>query len=100
LNARGATKLVGTAQRLTRHGYLFSVVVLVGDPEPVRAVLAATYPLLGLDWDPATVGSVAAEVPGTTVAEVADVLVPRMLRLIASSPTLPVIDPRERPSRR
>lgn len=81
VNARGATKLVGTAQRLTRHGYLFSVVVLVGDPEPVRAVLAAAYPLLGLEWDPATVGSVASEVPGVTVAEVADVLVPRMLGL-------------------
>ena len=79
VNARGATKLIGTAQRLTRHGYLFSAVVLVRDPEPVRAVLAATYPLLGLDWDPATVGSVADEVPGITVAEVAEVLVPRML---------------------
>jgi octanoyl-[GcvH]:protein N-octanoyltransferase len=82
VNARGATKLVGTAQRLTRHGYLFSVVVLVGDPEPVRAVLAAPYPLLGLDWDPATVGAVADEVPGITVAEVADALVPRLLHLV------------------
>ena len=85
VNARGATKLVGTAQRLTRHGYLFSVVVLVGDPEPVRTVLAAAYPLLGLDWDPATVGSVADEVPGVTVAAVAEVLVPRLLRLITTA---------------
>ena len=84
VNARGATKLVGTAQRLTRHGYLFSVVVLVGDPEPVRAVLSATYPLLGLEWDRATVGSVASEVPGVTVAEVAGALVPRLLSLITS----------------
>jgi octanoyl-[GcvH]:protein N-octanoyltransferase len=82
VNARGATKLIGTAQRLTRHGYLFSVVVLVGNPEPVRAVLAATYPLLGLEWDPATVGAVADEVPGVTVAEVADALVPRLLHLV------------------
>ena len=84
VNARGATKLIGTAQRLTRHGYLFSVVVLVGDPEPVREVLAATYPRLGLEWDPATVGSVADDVPGVTVAEVAGVLVPRLLDLIGS----------------
>jgi octanoyl-[GcvH]:protein N-octanoyltransferase len=86
VNARGATKLVGTAQRLTRHGYLFSVVVLVADPEPVRAVLAAAYPLLGLDWDPATVGSVADEVPGVTAADVADTLVPRLLSLITTAP--------------
>jgi octanoyl-[GcvH]:protein N-octanoyltransferase len=99
VNARGATKLVGTAQRLTKYGYLFSVVVLVGDPEPVRAVLAATYPLLGLDWDPATVGAVADEVPEVTVAEVANVLIPRLLGLIASRPTFAVFEPRERPSR-
>jgi octanoyl-[GcvH]:protein N-octanoyltransferase len=99
VNARGATKLIGTAQRLTRHGYLFSVVVVVADPEPVRAVLAATYLRLGLDWDPATVGSVADEVPGATVAEVANALVPRLLSLITSSPTFPVIEARERPPR-
>jgi octanoyl-[GcvH]:protein N-octanoyltransferase len=88
VNARGATKLVGTAQRLTRHGYLFSSVVLVGDPEPVRAVLAASYPLLGLEWDPATVGCVAAEAPGITVADVAGVLVPRLLELVTPSRAL------------
>ncbi len=89
VNARGATKLVGTAQRLTRHGYLFSAVVLVGDPEPVRAVLAATYPLLGLDWNPATVGSIADEVPGVMVAEVAAAVVPRLLGLIECGPSRP-----------
>ncbi len=82
VNARGATKLVGTAQRITRHGFLFSAVVLVRDPEPVRAVLADTYPLLGLDWDPATVGAVAEDIPDVTVADVAEVLVPRMLGLV------------------
>jgi hypothetical protein len=38
--------------------------------------------LLGLEWDPATVGAVADEVPGVTVAEVADALVPRLLHLV------------------
>ena len=65
----------------------------------MRAVLAATYPRLGLDWDPATVGAVADEAPGVTVAEVADALVPRLLSLITSNPTLPVIEARERPAR-
>lgn len=82
VNARGRTKLVGTAQRITRHGYLFSAVVLVDDPEPVRAVLSETYPLLGLEWDPATVGSVADDVPGVTVSDVAAALVPRIEQLV------------------
>jgi type II secretory pathway predicted ATPase ExeA len=71
----------------------------VGKTSLARAVLAATYPRLGLDWDPATVGSVADEVPGVTVAEVANALVPRLLSLITSSPTFPVIEARERPPR-
>jgi lipoate-protein ligase A len=66
----GTTKLVGTAQRLTRHGYLFSAVVLVADPEPVRAVLVDTYAALGLDWRPASVGAAADHVPGLTVTDV------------------------------
>jgi lipoate-protein ligase A len=82
VNAGGATKLVGTAQRLTRHGLLFSAVVLVADPEPVRAVLRAAYAALEFAWAPASVGCVAASVPGVTVDEVAEVLVPRVLRLV------------------
>ena len=77
VNAAGTTKLVGTAQRLTRHGYLFSAVVLVADPEPVRAVLVDAYAALGFDWRPASVGCVADHVPGVTVADVADALLPR-----------------------
>src|SRR5690242_18116540 len=38
------------AQRMTARATLFSAVVLVEDPDPVRAMLAETYPLLGLDW--------------------------------------------------
>lgn len=83
VNAGGATKLVGTAQRLTRHGYLFSAVVLVADPEPVRAVLRDAYAALEFAWEPATVGCVADAVPGVTVAEVAQVLVPRLVKLVA-----------------
>ena len=83
VNAGGATKLVGTAQRLTRHGYLFSAVVLVVDPEPVRTVLCAAYSALEFGWDPGSVGCVADAVPGVTVDDVAGVLVPRVLGLVA-----------------
>ena len=70
VNAAGTTKLVGTAQRLTRHGYLFSAVVLVTDPEPVRAVLVDAYAALGLDWRPASVGAATDHAPGASVADV------------------------------
>jgi lipoate-protein ligase A len=82
VNAGGATKLVGTAQRLTRYGFLFSAVVLVADPEPVRAVLRDAYAALEFAWEPATVGCVADAVPGVTVDDVAAVLVPRVLGLV------------------
>ena len=62
-------KLVGTAQRLVRGGWLFGTVILVTDAEPVRAVLVDVYRALGLDWDPATVGAVQHTAPGVTVAD-------------------------------
>jgi len=82
VNAAGTTKLVGTAQRITRHGYLFSTVVLVTDPEPVRAVLVDAYAALGLDWRPGSVGCVADHVPGVTVADVEDALLPEFQELL------------------
>ena len=82
VNAAGTTKIVGTAQRLTRHGYLFSAVVLVTDPEPVRAVLVDAYAALGLDWRPASVGCVADHVPDVTVADVEDALLPGLHELL------------------
>lgn len=75
VNAGGRTKLAGTAQRLTRYGYLISAVLVITDPEPIRAVLHRTYPPLGLRWDPATVGCVSDHVPGITVDEVERALV-------------------------
>jgi lipoate-protein ligase A len=82
VNAGGTTKLVGTAQRLVRHGYLFSAVVLVADPEPVRAVLRDAYAALELTWESATVGCVADTLPDVPVDVVAAVLVPRMAGLL------------------
>lgn len=82
VSAAGTTKLVGTAQRLTRHGYLLSAVVLVSDPEPVRAVLVDAYAALGLDWRPASVGAVADHAPGVTVADVEAALLPGLRELL------------------
>jgi len=40
--------------------------MIVDDPARVRDVLIPVYQALGLAWDPATVGSLASEVPGVT----------------------------------
>ena len=62
VNARGQTKLIGAAQRIVRGAWLLSTVVVVEPAAALRAVLEDVYAALGLDWDPATTGSVADEV--------------------------------------
>lgn len=74
-------KLVGTAQRLVRGGWLFGTVILVTGSEPVRSVLVDAYRALGLDWNPATVGSVEDTVPGATVADVRSAVLDAYARL-------------------
>lgn len=64
VNARGAIKLVGTAQRVLRHASLLAASVAVTGADRLRAVLVDVYAALELDMDPSTVGAVADEVPG------------------------------------
>jgi len=64
VNARGAVKLVGTAQRLVRGAWLLSASLVVRDAAPVRAVLDEVYARLGLAWEPATAVALEDEVPG------------------------------------
>lgn len=52
------TKLVGTAQRVVSGAWWFSAAVVVQDREPLATVLTEVYAHLGLDLNPATVGSV------------------------------------------
>jgi octanoyl-[GcvH]:protein N-octanoyltransferase len=70
VSARGAVKLVGTAQRLVRGGSLLGAVVLVRGGARVRAVLEDVNAALGLEWDPATAGAAEDEVPGLSVEAV------------------------------
>jgi octanoyl-[GcvH]:protein N-octanoyltransferase len=62
VNARGAVKLVGTAQRVLRHASLLAASVAVSGADRLRDVMRDVYEALELDWDPATVGGVADEV--------------------------------------
>jgi octanoyl-[GcvH]:protein N-octanoyltransferase len=70
VNARGAVKLVGTAQRVVRHASLLAASVVVRDAGPLREVLRDVYRALELDWDPATAGAVADDVGEVTVSAV------------------------------
>ncbi len=62
VNARGATKLVGIGQRMIAGGAHVGVVVVVDGAEALRDLLVPVYEALDLEWDPATVGSVAQEI--------------------------------------
>ena len=57
LNVAGAHKVAGSAQRVTREGWLLSTVIQVSGSAPTRKLLSLTHAALGYDFDPATVGA-------------------------------------------
>src|SRR5919201_5946647 len=75
VNAGGRTKLAGVGQRLIAGAAHLGGVVVVRDGARVRDVLVPVYGALGLEWDPATAGSVADEAPDVTLDQVADAIV-------------------------
>ena len=68
---------------MTAQALLFSAVVLVEDPGPVRAMLSEAYRLLGLDWDPQTLGCVSDSLPGVTTMDVGEVLLDELARVLS-----------------
>lgn len=86
VNARGQTKLVGAAQRIVRGAWLLSTVVVVDSGPGLRVVLEAVYAELGLDWNPATTGAVADEVPGVSVEDVRETMLAEYARRTALTP--------------
>ncbi len=70
VNEGDRTKLIGTGQRLVRGAFLFTAVIVVGNPEPLADVMSSTYNCLGMEMDALTVGSVAQHVPGVTLDDV------------------------------
>ena len=74
VNGGGVVKLAGSAQRLTRDGWLFSTVLQVTDAAALRAPLAEASEALGYDLSLGTVGAVEDLRAGTTVDEVAAAL--------------------------
>lgn len=72
VNAGGAAKIVGSAQRVTRDGWLFSSIVQVQGSAALRDLLIPTHLALGYELDPSTIGTVEDFLPGTTTAEVGE----------------------------
>jgi lipoate-protein ligase A len=75
VNARGKAKLAGIGQRLIKGAWHIGGVIVVDDAQRVTDVLVPVYEALGLDWDPATSGAVADEVPGTTWEDAVEALI-------------------------
>jgi octanoyl-[GcvH]:protein N-octanoyltransferase len=74
VNARGRTKLVGIGQRILSGGAHLGVVIVVRDSALLRRALIPVYEALGLDWDPATAGSVEDELGDVELAAVEDAI--------------------------
>ncbi|MFI1993365.1 biotin/lipoate A/B protein ligase family protein [Actinoplanes sp. NPDC020271] len=66
----GGAKIVGSAQRVTRDGWLFSTVIQVSGAARLRAVLTPAYRELGYDFDPSTAGAAEDTTPSVTPASV------------------------------
>ena len=64
VNVSGTHKLVGSAQRITGHGWMLGASVVVRNPDPVRAVLTAVYRALEQPFDPDTVGVASSFISG------------------------------------
>ncbi|MGA8987017.1 lipoyl protein ligase domain-containing protein [Aeromicrobium sp.] len=75
INVAGTTKIVGSAQRITRDGWLFSTIIQVSDSVSIRDVLTAAYADIGYDLDPATIGSMEDQCPGVTAQQVQAALI-------------------------
>jgi octanoyl-[GcvH]:protein N-octanoyltransferase len=70
VNAGGRLKLAGIGQRMIKGGAHVGCVIVCGGSDELREVLVPVYAALGIDWDPATTGSVEDEAPGVTGADV------------------------------
>lgn len=74
INARGVVKLIGTSQRAIRGARLLSGMLAFGSVRRFVAVLLEANAALGLEWDPATFGTMQVEAPAVPRAAVEDAL--------------------------
>jgi len=89
VNARGRRKLMGVGQRVVRGGAHVGGVIVVRESARVRDVLVPVYAALGLDWDPATAGSIEDEIGPVSLAAVEEALRGALAARFALSPAPP-----------
>jgi octanoyl-[GcvH]:protein N-octanoyltransferase len=71
INARGRVKLVGIAQRMTKHAYQMGAVISVARSNEACAAIADAYEVMSLPFDAATYGGINDLVPQATFEDVA-----------------------------
>jgi lipoate-protein ligase A len=75
VNLGGRIKVAGLGQRLISGAAHVGGVVVVSDTASLRGVLEPVYEALGLEWDPATAGSLEDDASGIGVEDVAEAIV-------------------------
>jgi lipoate-protein ligase A len=75
VNLGGRIKVAGLGQRLISGAAHVGGVVVVSDTASLRSVLVPVYDALGLEWDPATAGSLEDDAPGIGVDDVREAIV-------------------------
>ena len=82
VNARGAVKLVGVAQRIGRRAYHLGAVISVAPSTEACGAVAEAYRILGFPFEAETFGSIAGEVSGVTSIALKDALLEGVSRLL------------------
>jgi octanoyl-[GcvH]:protein N-octanoyltransferase len=80
VNARGKVKLAGIGQRIVRGAAHVGGVIVLGGGARIRAVLEPVYAKMSFAWDPATVGSLEAEVGPVPRAKLVEALLAELGR--------------------
>jgi lipoate-protein ligase A len=75
INARGAVKLVGTAQRVRRGARLFSACVPYSISASVAFLFERINEMLGLQWRPETLSGLDQEAAGLSIAGLEQTLI-------------------------
>ncbi|MFC5677143.1 lipoyl protein ligase domain-containing protein [Aeromicrobium endophyticum] len=85
VNVGGRVKVVGSAQRITGTGALFSTVVQVVVGDRVRQVIADVSAALGYELEESTIAGIADVAPHVTTQQVADALAADYRRVLGTA---------------